>query len=97
MPSRLNVIFRGKRTTARFPGYLFDLAILATGFSESALCDALRFEISDPENDLYTQLSASDIAISFMRAEIKMQLKHPFPSKHLCHVSETPKNRIVKI
>ena len=39
MRNRLNVMWAGKRTTARFPDYLWDMAACALDLSDDALAD----------------------------------------------------------
>ena len=84
MRNRMNVIFNGKRTTARFPACLFDLAMTATGLSDSGLCDSIRSHLLTDDYGPTGTLTASECAIVFLTVEIKSELTHPSFKKHLC-------------
>lgn len=51
MRNRLNVYFRGARTTVRFPRHLWDLALIAKGFTDVKLSDFVK-------NDLLNSVSS---------------------------------------
>lgn len=70
MRNRLNIVWHGKRTTARFPEYLWNLALFASGLSDdnyvadeflvySVKCDA----VLHGDDPLYRHYSASDFVI----------------------------------
>ena len=42
MRNRLNVVFQGRRTTARFPDYLWRLALFGADFDDEALASYVR-------------------------------------------------------
>lgn len=68
MKTRLNVIFNGKRTTARFPVYLWHLSLVALDCSDNHLSSLLRdhlqgYSVSFPLAD---SVSASDASRSFL-------------------------------
>jgi hypothetical protein len=87
----MNVIFNGKRTTARFPACLFDLAMTATGLSDAALCDSIRAHLLTDDYGPTGTLTASECAIVFLTVEIESELTHPSVKKRLCHgLSDSP-------
>lgn len=47
MRNRLNVYFRGNRTTVRFPHYLWDLALIAKGFTDDQLVEFVKRDLID--------------------------------------------------
>jgi hypothetical protein len=87
----MNVIFNGKRTTARFPGCVFDLAMTATGLSDAELCAAIRAHLLTDDYGPTDTLTASNCALVFLLVEIKSELTHPSFKKRLCHgLSDSP-------
>lgn len=53
MRNRLNITFNGKRTTARFPLYLWRLALIASSKSDECLCTYLRTRAAECEGDAF--------------------------------------------
>lgn len=82
MRNRLNVYFRGARTTVRFPHYLWDLALIAKGFTDVQLSDFVK-------NDLLNSVSSdspSEIVKQCLIFLIEDSLP-PFVPKHLCSLN----------
>jgi hypothetical protein len=76
MRNRLNVVWQGKRTTARFPDYLWRFAMLATGKADVILHDEVQDYLSkatgtDPELE---KVSASDIVRDYLIREVECGL-----------------------
>ena len=78
MRNRMNVIYLGKRTTARFPDYLWELAMDATCLSDSDLCEALRDFLATNGDEFFT---ASEVSIRFLTFKIRFILRNPCMSK----------------
>lgn len=71
MRNRLDVQFQGKRTTARFPSYLWRLALVASRLDDEQLADRLRSVLRGWSQ---TSLSASGAAQGFLVNLIEMEL-----------------------
>tara|TARA_R100000657_G_C4615265_1_gene67039 strand:- start:6 stop:311 length:306 start_codon:yes stop_codon:yes gene_type:complete len=72
MRNRLNVVWQGKRTTARFPSYLWRFAMFASGKNDAALHDEIQEYFSkctgtDPQLEKW---SASELARDFLIREV---------------------------
>jgi|26BtaG_2_1085354.scaffolds.fasta_scaffold02938_11 hypothetical protein len=72
MRNRLNVIWQGKRTTARFPDYLWRFAMVASGKADVTLHDDIQDYLSkctgtDPQLEKWT---ASDLVRDYLVREI---------------------------
>lgn len=72
MRNRLNVHWQGKRTTARFPAYLWRLALIASGCSDDDLSRRCRFQLLDSDPDI--SASASDDVIFYLTSIIEEEL-----------------------
>lgn len=72
MRNRLDVVWNGKRTTARFPGYLWRFAMAANQKSDSDMCWEVREFLSkatgtDPALEKW---SASDMVRDYLVREV---------------------------
>lgn len=68
MRTRLNVVWQGRRTTARFPDYLWRFAMLATSKADITLHDEIQDYLSKctGTNPDLEKWSASDIVRDFL-------------------------------
>ena len=71
MRNRLNVIWLGKRTTARFPDYLWRLALVASGRDDETMAQKLREFLASCD---MAEKTASEIAQSYLVNWIEMEL-----------------------
>lgn len=71
MRNRLNVHWQGKRTTARFPDYLWRLALIASGASDYGLASRCRAILADCSE---CRGSASDKVIWYLTDIIEEEL-----------------------
>lgn len=76
MINRLNVIWQGKRTTARFPDYLFDISFFASSFEDPdifILSLKQRIDLMSTNPD-YLNSSASQAVIDCLLSYIYLEL-----------------------
>jgi len=76
MRNRLNVFWNGKRTTARFPDYLWRFAMIATGKADVTIHDDIQDYLSkctgtDPQLEKWT---ASYLVRDYLIREIECGL-----------------------
>ena len=66
MRNRLNVHWQGKRTTARFPEYLWQMAMVAMDLSDDALADDVQEHLARVDHRSIAHLSASDVVKDYL-------------------------------
>lgn len=76
MRNRLNVFWNGRRTTARFPDYLWRFAMIVTGKADVILHDDIQDYLSkctgtDPQLEKWT---ASELVRDYLIREIESSL-----------------------
>lgn len=71
MRNRLNVMWDGKRTTARFPAYLWDMAACALGLPDDALADHVACALAGRKIQIG---SASDAVIGILVNSVVQKL-----------------------
>lgn len=77
MINRLNVVFRGSRTTARFPSHLWGLACVAASVDDDYLKSFILSEISLVDSSF--RGSASDFVREFLISIISSNLERNPP------------------
>ena len=77
MRNRLNVIWAGKRTTARFSDYLWDMAALALELPDDALADHVACILSG----FQTQTGSASEAVRLILVNSVMQKLPPSCSR----------------
>lgn len=82
MRNRLDVYFRGIRTTVRFPSYLWELALTAKGFTDVQLAEFVKRDLMDS----VSSESASEIVKQCLIFLIEDALPS-FAPEHLCSLS----------
>lgn len=75
MRNRLNVYWHGKRTIARFPVYLWRLALISTGWSDSDLLTDLCSSLTLHESDsMYRHYTVTEFLIEKLVEYIEEEL-----------------------
>lgn len=71
MRNRLNVSWHEKRTTARFPDYLWRLALVATGFQDATLAHKVKLFL---DSSRLPSLTASQAVQGYLVNIIELEL-----------------------
>lgn len=79
MRNRLNVSWHGKRTTARFPVYLWDMALVASALDDDALAFRIHRYLSSSDNALTASRSASDMVLKKLIATVNARFSARVP------------------
>lgn len=74
MRNRLEVSWNGKRTTARFPAYLWRLALRASQLTEEGLRDYMIGSLAREQEAGYCPFSASDEVIRILVSIVTVRL-----------------------
>jgi hypothetical protein len=78
MINRLNVVYLGRRTTARFPDHLFSLAMESMSANQDDLSRALERALGGCVYERHGEYSASFIARSFLIVLVSHGIRMPF-------------------